>query len=389
MPGDAPRRDCAAGNAGSGCEGVVDRAKGVRARHAARWAGSDAPRRAIAGRLREQAASGAAASRPHGRATSRGEGRGRAAPGAGACRAGSPRPRQPSSGRAPEARRPSSRPRAAGTGRGGDGRAGADRERARHTRPRRGREQGARASHRATAGGRAARARGGRGHRAATEKRGRERGRGFTSTDADELRASSKSAARLLLARRRAGENLGKEQGRERKPFPLGFGRRGCGSCDDSCARAVGNARVHCPVGPARRGKGERGRGKSRLGRAKGARAAGPRALLGRGDGHPAGPRQEGGEGEKKARLGRAQGNRPKREGKGFPIYFSYFSHNSSLECMIHKPSQSNNKMHDSAWCIKQKKVLLGFTYTRSQTESRYNFGKDQGLARGKGKRKG
>jgi hypothetical protein len=44
--------------------------------------------------------------------------------------------------------------------------------------------------------------------------------------------------------------------------------------------------------------------------------------------------------------------------------------------------------MHDSAWCIKQTKVLLGFTYTRSQTESRYNFGKDRGLARGKGKNK-
>jgi hypothetical protein len=53
--------------------------------------------------------------------------------------------------------------------------------------------------------------------------------------------------------------------------------------------------------------------------------------------------------GGKKARLGRAQGNRPKREGKGFSIYFSYFSHNSSLECMIHKPSQSNNKIHDPA----------------------------------------
>jgi hypothetical protein len=52
--------------------------------------------------------------------------------------------------------------------------------------------------------------------------------------------------------------------------------------------------------------------------------------------------REEGG--GKKARLGRAQGNQPKREGKGFSIYFSYFSHNSSLECMIHKPSQSKNK---------------------------------------------
>jgi hypothetical protein len=33
---------------------------------------------------------------------------------------------------------------------------------------------------------------------------------------------------------------------------------------------------------------------------------------------------------------------------------------------------------------IKYFRVLL---YTRSQAESRYNFGKDQGLARGKGKK--
>jgi hypothetical protein len=36
-----------------------------------------------------------------------------------------------------------------------------------------------------------------------------------------------------------------------------------------------------------------------------------------------------------------------------------------------------------------KRKIFLGFTYMRSQTKSRYNFGKDQGLARGKGKRKG
>jgi hypothetical protein len=35
---------------------------------------------------------------------------------------------------------------------------------------------------------------------------------------------------------------------------------------------------------------------------------------------------------------------------------------------------------------IKYFRVLL---YTRSQAESRYNFGKDQGLARGKEKKKG
>jgi hypothetical protein len=34
---------------------------------------------------------------------------------------------------------------------------------------------------------------------------------------------------------------------------------------------------------------------------------------------------------------------------------------------------------------VNQNKVLLGFLfYTRSEAESRYNFGKDQGLARGK-----
>jgi hypothetical protein len=35
------------------------------------------------------------------------------------------------------------------------------------------------------------------------------------------------------------------------------------------------------------------------------------------------------------------------------------------------------------------KKIFLGFTYTSCRANSRYNFGKDQGLARRKGKRKG
>jgi hypothetical protein len=48
----------------------------------------------------------------------------------------------------------------------------------------------------------------------------------------------------------------------------------------------------------------------------------------------------------KKARLGRTQEKRPKREEKGvfFLFIFPYSSHNSSLECMIHKLSQSNNE---------------------------------------------
>jgi hypothetical protein len=50
-------------------------------------------------------------------------------------------------------------------------------------------------------------------------------------------------------------------------------------------------------------------------------------------------------EGGKEARLGRAQEKRLKREEKGFfYLFFFYSSHNSSLECMIHKLSQSNNK---------------------------------------------
>jgi hypothetical protein len=41
---------------------------------------------------------------------------------------------------------------------------------------------------------------------------------------------------------------------------------------------------------------------------------------------------------------------------------------------------------HGAANKIKYFRVLF---YTRSQAETRYNFGKDQGLARRKGKRKG
>jgi hypothetical protein len=46
--------------------------------------------------------------------------------------------------------------------------------------------------------------------------------------------------------------------------------------------------------------------------------------------------------------------------------------------------------MHSSAWCIKQHQVILGFFFTREfQAELRYNFGKDQGLAREWEKEKG
>jgi hypothetical protein len=80
----------------------------------------------------------------------------------------------------------------------------------------------------------------------------------------------------------------------------------------------------------------------------KGREARGKKQAAGPQGAEPAHDEREEG-GGKKARLDHAQGNRPKREGNGFSIYFSYFSHNSSLECMIHKPSQSNNKIHDPA----------------------------------------
>jgi hypothetical protein len=38
---------------------------------------------------------------------------------------------------------------------------------------------------------------------------------------------------------------------------------------------------------------------------------------------------------------------------------------------------------------MQQPKIVLGFAYTRYLANSRYNFGKDQGLAREKGKAKG
>jgi hypothetical protein len=47
--------------------------------------------------------------------------------------------------------------------------------------------------------------------------------------------------------------------------------------------------------------------------------------------------------------------------------------------------STNQNKCMVRHGAVNQNKVLLGFLfYTRSEAESRYNFGKDQGLARGK-----
>jgi hypothetical protein len=54
----------------------------------------------------------------------------------------------------------------------------------------------------------------------------------------------------------------------------------------------------------------------------------------------------------------------------------------------MHPRFQTVKRMHGSAWCIKQNKIFRVLLYMGSQAESRYNFGKDQGLAREKEKRK-
>jgi hypothetical protein len=74
--------------------------------------------------------------------------------------------------------------------------------------------------------------------------------------------------------------------------------------------------------------------------------------------------------------LGRQAGPTAGREG-GRPAGFTI--------SQFHNFNQSK-QMHGSAWCNKQKKVFLGFTYTRSQAKSRYNFEEEQGLARRKEK---
>jgi hypothetical protein len=51
--------------------------------------------------------------------------------------------------------------------------------------------------------------------------------------------------------------------------------------------------------------------------------------------------------------------------------------------------SKQSKEMQGSAWCIKQHKVFRVFLTREFQAELRYNFGKSQGLARAKRKRKG
>jgi hypothetical protein len=125
------------------------------------------------------------------------------------------------------------------------------------------------------------------------------------------------------------------------------------------------------------RAGGELGR---RLGRARG------------GDGwaaEPAGPRGKRGGG---GRLGCAR--KPAQEGRGVPFYFPFpIFHNLLLNAFFMETKQvltpTPITLEWFGMMQQPKKIFLGFTYTNCRANRRYNFGKDQGLARRKGKRKG
>jgi hypothetical protein len=108
--------------------------------------------------------------------------------------------------------------------------------------------------------------------------------------------------------------------------------RRRLGNCParaqaKGAGEPLGGWAARQPNGP-RRG-GFRGPGEKESGWAAGA--------------EPAQNEREEGGGEE-ARLGRAQEKRPERGEGVFLFIFPYSSHNTSLECMIHKLSQSNNE---------------------------------------------
>jgi hypothetical protein len=114
--------------------------------------------------------------------------------------------------------------------------------------------------------------------RTATKKKGGGKGKGeggFTSTGADELRASSKLAIRFSLRGVERERSFGLRRG-ERRPVSL-TRRRGRGCCGGWCARAVGGVEARLLGGPGAQGAGgERSRGRSRLGHAR------ERSLVGR-----------------------------------------------------------------------------------------------------------
>jgi hypothetical protein len=132
-----------------------------------------------------------------------------------------------------------------------------------------------------------------------------------------------------------------------------------------------GAVRASWAAGP----RGKRGGGE--LGREA---AAGPPSRLGR---------AQGGKGKEKGGAGPREEDGPRERGLFLFLFSPYFNHKSSLECMIHKPSQSNNEMHDPTMMQQPKKIILGFAYTRYRANSRYHFGKDQDIARRNRKRKG
>jgi hypothetical protein len=96
---------------------------------------------------------------------------------------------------------------------------------------------------------------------------------------------------------------------------------------------------------------GHRGSGLRREGERGEKQAAGRETVAGpQTPGRPT--TRKGGGGKGRPRLGCAREAGPRERGGGvwgFSYLFSCFSSNSSLECMTHKPSQSNNKMHDPA----------------------------------------
>jgi hypothetical protein len=107
--------------------------------------------------------------------------------------------------------------------------------------------------------------------RTATKKKGGGKGKGeggFTSTGADELRASSKSTIRFSLHGVERERSFGLSRG-ERRPISL-IRRRGRGCCGGWCARAVGGAGARLLSRPGTQVVGgERSRDRRRLGRAR------------------------------------------------------------------------------------------------------------------------
>jgi hypothetical protein len=79
----------------------------------------------------------------------------------------------------------------------------------------------------------------------------------------------------------------------------------------------------------------------------------------------------------------RERGKKEKGKGKGF-------SHFNLISKSMFSQIQSINKIYAWTDMVQQPKDLtLGFTYMRSRAKSRWNFEKEQGIARRKRKREG